>query len=169
MARTHARLLCSVWDDVDYRSMGLELQGLFNALLAYPKISWCGVIDYMPRRLMRIDPALTEESLWEKLARLHNYRAIQIDTDTDELLVRTFVKHDGVMKHPNVAKAMGKAIGEMESELLRDVLMHELGKLYIEEPGLEWDTLKSGFGDILHDIETAAVDLTDLSRKLSTR
>jgi hypothetical protein len=165
MARQYGRLYSSIWDDDDYKALGLELQGLMNALIAYPKVSWCGIIDYIPKRLMKIDPELTEASLWQKLARLHNHNMIQIDTETDEMLIRRLVKYDGVMKHPNVAKAMAKATQEIESQALRGVLMNELGRLLIEEPDLEWEALRSGFGDVLEEIEQAAEAVTERSRR----
>jgi hypothetical protein len=168
MARKHARLLIGIWDDDDYKSLGLELQGLYCALLAYPRISWCGIIDYIPKRLVRIDPSLTEKALWEKLVSLHKHdRMIQIDTSTDEMLVRTFIKHDEIMKQPNVAKAMAKAIGDIQSWDLRCIVISELGKLYIEQPDLKgWghEGLEQGFGDLLEEVYAAAEDITTFRR-----
>jgi len=168
MARKYARLMVTIWKDDDYKSLGLELQGLYNALLAYPDISWCGIIDYIPKRLIQIDKTLTEVSLWEKLATLHNHGMIAIDQSTDEMLVRTFIKHDGIMKQPNVAKAMAKAIDSVHSETLRDMIFYELGRLYIADPDMDGFTaLDQGFGLTKLLIEESAEAIIERSRKPS--
>lgn len=167
MPRKYARLMVSIWDDDDYKALGLELQGLYSALLAYPLISWCGVIDYIPKRLMKIDPELTEDSLFKKIATLHNHqRIVQLDMDTDELLIRTFIKHDDIMKQPNVAKAMAKAIDRVQSDALRSIVITELGRLYIEQPNLSgWEGLEQVHGDLLEEVYAESERITKGSRK----
>lgn len=167
MARRYARLMVTIWKDDDYKTLGLELQGLYNALLAYPGISWCGVVDYIPKRLMQIDKTLTEDSLWQLLARLHDHSMIAIDQSTDEMLVRTFIKHDEILKQPNVTKAMAKAIDEVHSDTLRDMIFYELGKLYIQHPDLDgFRHLNDGFGTTMMLIEESAeAILTELRER----
>lgn len=167
MPRKYARLMVTIWKDDDYKALGLELQGLYNALLAYPGISWCGIIDYIPKRLMQIDKKLTEGRLWDLLCDLHVHGMVAIDQSTDEMLVRTFIKHDGILKQPNVAKAMAKAIDEVHSETLRDMIFYELGRIFIEDPNLDGFThLSEGFGTTMMLIEESAeAILTDLRQR----
>jgi hypothetical protein len=57
-----------------------------------------------------------------------------IDRDTSELLVRSFIRHDELLKQPNMATAMGKAFYLIESLTVRSAVLHELRRLYAEEP-----------------------------------
>ena len=158
--------MVTIWRDDEYLSLGLQLQGLYNALLAYPDISWCGVIDYIPKRMLRIDKTLSEDDLWKLLATLHNRGYVSIDQTTDEILVRTFIRHDGILKQPNVTKAMAKAIDSVHSDELRDAIYWELGKLYLEDPDAEgFKALSEGFGMTMMMIEESSEAV--LSRRQS--
>jgi hypothetical protein len=63
-----------------------------------------------------------------------------IDEDTEEVLIRSFLKHDGLLHKPNVTKAMVSAFTRISSPLIRGVIVHELTRLHERYP--EWN----GFG-----------------------
>ncbi len=164
MTRKYARLMVSVWDDKEYQALSLANQGMFCNLLAYPQISYAGVIDFIPKRLTRVSDELTERTLKDRLNELNEARFIVADSDTDELLIRRFVYYDDIMKVPNVAKAMGKAVDQMQSALLRDVVIWELGRIYVENPNLHgWEGsgpdpggLMQAFPDLYDEVQSAA-------------
>lgn len=79
MAREYGRLMCSIWKDKDYRALSLADQGLFAGILAYPQISWCGVIDYIPERMVQLSDHLEMEELVAALNRLINAGFLTVD------------------------------------------------------------------------------------------
>jgi hypothetical protein len=57
---------------------------------------------------------------------------VVVDDGTEELLIRTFVKHDGIMRLPNVAKAMVKAARGIVSPVVREAFCSSLRDLHRE-------------------------------------
>lgn len=156
--------MLSVWKDKDYQTLTLEQQGLFCGFLAYPGISWCGVIDYIPKRLVEISNHLDRADLVRLISELHAAQFVVADPESDELLIRRFVHYDGIMKMPNVAKAMAKAADKIHSPMLRDVLINELARSWLETPHLlGWKCLSEGFSDLLEEIKSAAEAYSDPS------
>lgn len=143
MARKYGRYHCGIWSDKDYQSLDPYHQGIFAALIAYPDISWCGVIDYMPKRLIKISDHLTVETLDAALRFLADQFFLIIDDESEEILVRTFIRWDGVMHQKNVGKAMITALRKVKSQRIKDVVCNELIALKREEPELKgWDGLE---------------------------
>ena len=62
---------------------------------------------------------------------------IVVDEETEEVLIRSFVRHDGLMKQPNMAVAMVKAARSIASRNIRAVLVHELLRLREDHPDLK--------------------------------
>jgi len=62
---------------------------------------------------------------------------VVIDDETEEVLVRSFVRHDGLIKTPNIASAMVKDYAGVASEQLRGVIIHELVRLKRDEPDMK--------------------------------
>ena len=52
-----------------------------------------------------------------------------VDHDTEELLIRSFVRNDGVLKMPNIFKAALSSAAGIESPKLREVLAGELRRV----------------------------------------
>jgi hypothetical protein len=61
---------------------------------------------------------------------------IVIDEITEEVLIRSHIKHDGVIKVPNSAAAMCTAMASVASSTLRAVMVFELRKLFTKSPDL---------------------------------
>ena len=56
------------------------------------------------------------------------------DRATEEVLVRSFVKHDGLMDKWNLAAAMAREFTAIASQPIRGVVAHELGRLKADRP-----------------------------------
>ena len=61
---------------------------------------------------------------------------IVVDRATEEVLVRSFVKHDGLMDQWNMAAAVARTFSAVASKPLRGAIVHELKLLSTEYP--EW-------------------------------
>lgn len=139
MARKHARLLVSIWSDEDWLCLSSMQQTTYLALLGSVDLSWCGVAPLLPQRLVGKSADMTNErkvrSCLDAL-QADPGRFVVIDESTGELLVRTYVRHDEILKQPNVTKAMAKAIEKVHSPRIHQAIVIELRRLYREDPDL---------------------------------
>lgn len=125
MARNFARVFTDVWADEEWRSLG-RAQHLYLALISQPKLSLAGCLDLKPR----VWAAMTGMSERQVNACLADLEAagqkVVVDRETDELVIRTFVKNDKVLANQNLAKGMWKAWEQIESPTLRQVVIDNL-------------------------------------------
>jgi hypothetical protein len=129
MAREHARILCRIWRDTDFKALSVDEQWLYEALLSQPTISNAGVLALTPRSWSRLSADMTLERVQAALAGLSTKRYVVIDEDTDEALVRTFMRNDGVSSNGKVFQNALKVALQVQSEALRHVLAVELRKV----------------------------------------
>ncbi|MFI6308476.1 hypothetical protein ACIBCH_41840 [Amycolatopsis thailandensis] len=133
MAREHARILCRIWRDADFRGLTTDEQWMYKALLSQATISNAGVIAYTPRSWSKLAADMTEARVEAALSSLAAKRYVVVDEDTDELLVRTFMRNDGVSSNGKVFKNAMKVALQVQSEALRHVLAVELRKVDTED------------------------------------
>lgn len=153
MARRHARLMVSVWDDDDFVSLTSIEQNVFFALISSRDLSWCGVAPYLPKRMARNASDLTERKVVAAIGKLEAERFVVIDNDTDEILVRRFVHYDEVMKQPNVAKGMATSLNRVHSQHLSSVIVSELAREMVEQPEFKgWASLRASFPELFEQV-----------------
>jgi hypothetical protein len=132
VARSEARLLFSVWEGLAEISDPAKLA--YFAVLTDSSLTQCGAGPLRPSKWCKnlrwkrdlIEPVLSE---------LDEHRKIFVDHDTEEVLIRTFVRRDGVAKMPNVLRAALKSAYMIESLRLRKELAVELRVLHEERAG----------------------------------
>lgn len=153
MARRHARLMVSIWDDEDFIQLTSVEQNVFFALISSRDLSWCGVLPHLPKRLARNASDLTERKVTAAISRLRDERFVVIDDDTDELLVRRFVHYDEVMKQPNVAKGMATAMSRVHSQHLSSIMLDELGREMVDNSDFKgWASLRASFPELFEQV-----------------
>lgn len=54
MARDHARIYTSIWDDPDFLALGESEQLTYLKLVSSPDVTWCGVLPLLPQRPGRL-------------------------------------------------------------------------------------------------------------------
>lgn len=146
MARDHARIKIDIWADDDFGTLSHSAQWLYLYLLSSPTLNFAGVTDYRPARISGRSPSLTAELVEEYAAELEAGEYIIVDRKTEQVLIRSFVKHDGLLRSPNMAKALTKEYLRIESRTLRAVLVGQLLTLQEQSPELKgWAFL----GDVL--------------------
>ena len=126
MAREHARILTRIWSDAEFCALPIAEQRLYFQLLSQKNLSQAGVLPLQVRKLARGSAETTEEDVVATLKQLEAARFVFVDADTEEVLIRSFIRNDGVLKMPNVFKAALRAATTVESPLLREVLAEEL-------------------------------------------
>ena len=146
MARDHARIRLDIWADEDWRDLPSIAQWLYMHLLSSPSLSFCGVTDWRPARIAALAAELKGDDVEYAANWLEEGEFIVVDRDTEEVLIRSWVKHDGLVASPNMTKAMAKAHATIGSGVLRAVVVDQLERLKIARPELHgWKHL----GDVL--------------------
>lgn len=127
MARSHGKVLAKAWQDEDWTALAPKHQWLYMLLLSQPKLTLIGCLDYMPHRWARLAAGVTVEYIEAIVADLEACDKVVVDRATDELLIRTFVRHDGIEKgNVNLRKGMWGAWRAMQSATLRKVAVDNL-------------------------------------------
>jgi hypothetical protein len=140
MARDHARVRLDIWSDDEFRDLTSGAQWLYLHLLSSPALTFVGVTDWKPGRIAGHTAELSAFDVNVYGTELVAGQFLIVDPDTEEVLIRSFVKHDGLMKSPNMAKALVKAHALIGSANLRAVIVHELKRLKRAQPDLRgWD------------------------------
>lgn len=141
MANDHARIRRDIWGDDDWRGLTSPAQWLYLHLLSSPNITFAGIVDWRPPRIAALTAELTAADVDTFAGELIAARFILPDPDTEEVLIRSWVKHDGLLRSPNVTKALVKAHMGTASRILRAVLVDQLIRL--RENGYEgaWNAL----------------------------
>lgn len=137
MARDHARIRLDIWNDDDWRGLSSSGQWLYMCLLSQPSLSFAGVADWRPPRLASMTRELTGDDVEAFAAELEQERFILVDRRSEEVLIRSWVKHDGLMASPNMAVALTKDHAEIGSTPLRGVIVDQLQTLRTANPDLK--------------------------------
>ena len=132
MARSHARILCRIWSDKEFTQASVEAQRLYLLLLSQRLVNHAGVVPVTLQKWANTSPGTSVDDVLAGLRELAERRFIVFDLETEELLVRSFIRNDGVAKQPNVLKAALRQAKETDSANLRAALADELLKLGLE-------------------------------------
>lgn len=137
MSRTHARLKVTVWSDPEFRGLPGPVQRMYFVLLSQRELSLAGVMPWMPTRLSALAVDSTIDTVEAEVRALAEKRYVYLDEDLEEVLVRTFIRHDGLLASPNMVKAMLGDRRAILSKRLLAVVDDELVTAYREDPGLK--------------------------------
>lgn len=153
MAREHARLLVSIWSDPEFIGLSSAEQITYLRMISHHDLSWCGVLPLLPQRLASASRDLTVRRVESAMGVLEGLRFIVSDPLTGEVCVRSFIRHDKVIRQPNVAKAMVRALGLVHSQPIIEVIKTEAARFYLEEPDAKgWSSVESVAPDLFADI-----------------
>jgi len=136
MPRDRANIRTNIWADTNWRALSKGAQHLYLLLLSHPDLNYAGVCDWRPGRLARMTDGETVESVTRDANELERAAFIIRDDETEEICVRSFVKHDGLMKQPLLGVSMANAYGGVASPQIRKVIAWEVQKLNGREPDL---------------------------------
>jgi len=136
MPRDHATVNYGMVADNDYRSLPSPAQLLYINMWVAAGISYCGVRDWRPSRISGWTEDTTTADVLAAGDCLRARHFIVTDDDTEEALVRSWVRFDGVMRKPRLAISFVSAYYETASSTLRKVIVHEAKKLQRNEPEL---------------------------------
>ena len=155
MPRTHGRVMATIWNDPEFVALEAGPQRLYMFLLSQPDLSHAGLVPMRIRRWAKKVADYNAGRVEDDLATLEGARFVVTDDDTEEVLIRTFVRNDGVYKQPKVMLRMREDAKQIESPALRAAFRVELDRLPLDElsettyaqvSGVV-DTLRADFSD----------------------
>jgi hypothetical protein len=151
--RDRANLRIDIWGDRDWRSLSLGAQWLYEYLLTSPKLLYVGVADWRPSRIARLVSGVTGQDVERFGDELAAARFVVIDEESDEIQLRSFLRHDGILQNPNMWKSIGLDFTAVASPNLMASIAHEVRRLRDENPD-GFRTAKSAKGQLVNPWET---------------
>lgn len=136
MARDRANIRTEMWADRDIRSLTIGAQHLYLLLLTHSSLSYAGVADWRPARLAAMTQGWSREGVEDSALELNQAAFIHADDETEEVVIRSFLRHDGVIKHPRLHVSMANDWATIASVEIQEFVAFELQKLHSELPDL---------------------------------
>ncbi|HAT1504232.1 TPA: hypothetical protein I8W56_002322 [Corynebacterium striatum] len=139
--RDFAQIKLSIWNDDAFLDLSNNAQLLYFVLISHPTMNRAGVGTWHAGRLAGMCSSWARRDVERAACELIDGRFIVIDEDTDEFLVRTFVRHDGLMKQRNLATTMAREFAAVGSRAIKGVVVWELRRLHEEHPEFKgWES-----------------------------
>lgn len=129
MAHDFAPLLRSIWSDDDWRALSMDAQHVYLLLLSHPDRNSAGVLSLTKRKWLRLASDLSMPRLSGALDELDDASFVVVDEETEEVLVRAFIRRATVYKHIRMMANALRECSEVESNRLRSALGQELARL----------------------------------------
>lgn len=139
MSREHAALQHRIWLDKDFTGQDPDAMLLYAFLLSQSDLNYAGVLHLRPRQWARKLPTLGEDRILAAVKELVGNRFVLVDEDTEEVLIRTFVRNDDLWKMPRMLELAIKQARGIESNRLREAFGAELLRI---APNLKRDSEK---------------------------
>lgn len=141
MAREHANLSLDIWSDPDFQELPPSQQRLYMLLFSQKTINNAGVLPMQVSKWAKGSKHTTVAEIEADLAALESRRYVLADRDTEEVLVRSYIRRDGVAKHKYLLKNALTVAKRTESRVLRSALAVELRRLGSPEADVVADEL----------------------------
>lgn len=140
MPRDYAQIRQDMWSDDRWRGLTPMAQWLYMLLLSDPRLTYAGVTEWHPGRIAQRAKECNGRDVLIAAAELADAHFVIIDEDTEEVAIRSFLKHDPVMRNPRLAVTMAKDFGVVASNKIRAGIVYELQRLKRADPDLPaWD------------------------------
>ena len=121
----YVRVMRSIWTDPDWLELPSRSKMIYLQLISQANISKAGVLPTVPRRWASMYPDLEVDDILAAIEDLTVAGFVLVDEDTEELLVRTYMRYDEMYAQPNGRKAIAAATDEIVSGTLRETVERE--------------------------------------------
>lgn len=118
-----------IWGDSDFKALTAEQQLLYVKLVSQSDISLAGVLTLAPTRWATQTCDLTVGDIEQAIRDLEAARFVVCDRETQEILVRSYIRNDMLWKSIKTMKAIRGAIERVLSPKLRGVISAELARI----------------------------------------
>jgi hypothetical protein len=150
--RTEARVFTSIWKDKHFRALSWGTQWLFFTLISQPSMAHCGVIPLRPSRWALLAPDLTVERVEAAIEEAIETRFAIADHETGELLVRSLMRRDKVLRQPFMIGSVTDGIHDIESVRIASAVLAEMVR--IRDEGDVNKGIAQAVDQLIRDLET---------------
>jgi len=129
--RNYGRFTTSLWRSPEFTSLTQPLQAVYFMLCTQPDVTAAGSLAVTAGRWSKLAADATRSGITEQVEALaaHAGRHLVLDDDTEELLIRKFIKWDGGWANSKRLPVVVDAIKAIASPQIRDIAVDELRKL----------------------------------------
>lgn len=142
MARRYSQIAADIWKNEEFRKLSAGAQRLYMILFSQADISPAGVLPMTVKRWASYAPDTTEDDIRRAIDELSDALFVVADHETEELLVRSFVRWDGGHKNPKRLIAIGMAYRSVTSYPIDRALTREFTRL-----GVSFDEVADRLSD----------------------
>jgi hypothetical protein len=128
--RLYARTSTDMPDEPSIKALDVEPQWLYDRLRFRPEMTRCGVVPYRPSLWAELANNATERKVRGWARQLVTSNHLVIDEPRAECLIRTYVRHDGLLSQPNVVANMVNDFHLITSEKIRLAFLIEFRRLW---------------------------------------
>ncbi len=128
MARDYCRILTAIWRNKGFRALDEAGQRLYFLLATQEEISAVGLLPLRVRRWAEMAADTKPEAVTDTLRTLDSGKFIVVDFDTEEVLVRAFVRIDGGFTNSKRRPVIIRAAAEVASVRARRTLAAEFAR-----------------------------------------
>lgn len=147
MARTEARIKTSIWtQDGMFLSLPASAQRLYLLLCSQSTVNLCGVIALTPGRWARMASDTTIAMIEADLEVLESTGFVIVDRETQEVFIRTLMKHDHVLEIPKVRGAARDQLATVISVAIYNLIAEILDVPVKEQANTLYSKNEIGYG-----------------------
>lgn len=136
MTRNYANISTAIWRNDEFRDLSRDAQHMYLLLTSQPDITAAGVLSLNVKRWSTRTKSVTTNEVVAALNELQAHRFIVFDNETEELLVRSFVRWDSGYGNAKRRPVILRAAQEIESSTLREWIAAEFHRLSLPTDGL---------------------------------
>lgn len=125
----YGKIFKRVWGDEDFKALNARQQLLYLKLLSQPDISIAGVLTMAVPRWAAQTVKLTVKEVEADLRALEKTSFVVCDHETQEVLVRSYIRNDLGWKSTKTFKSIAGAVERVLSPSIRGAISSELTKI----------------------------------------
>lgn len=168
MAREYARIRMSVNEDEDIEELSADAQWIyFRILVPEPTLNYAGVADWRPRRQRAKARDMSLDRFLAAAAELEEARYILVDLDTEEVLVRSYIRSDELLRNPKMAASVVKGYRAIASRTLRAAVVTEVQRIREDFPDYSSWTHKDTREDLDRLLARPGLAEADYTRQIT--
>lgn len=129
MSGEYGKLYKRAWGDADFKALTAHEQLQYLKLISQPDVSMAGILTHAAMRWAGQTADLDAEDIERALEGLECKRFIACDHDTQEVLIRSYIRNDEGWRSPLTMKGIRAAVERILSTKLRRIISAELAKI----------------------------------------
>ena len=134
MARSYAKVYVNIWSpENDFRELTADEQLVYLMLCSNPKTNAAGLVVRQARKWSNGTADFTTDRVESTVDSLIAKRYLLTDSGTDELWIRSFIRHDRGYRNMFLRKSIETAIAAIESPTIRELAALELAAVQVED------------------------------------